>query len=74
MFVCESESGGRLIYHYPRLHAAITAEESAAEFAKPWTAWSLKSRFRAIPTVDANDGEEVLCYRSWLPSPVANVY
>jgi hypothetical protein len=67
LFVCESQAGGRVIYHYPRLQAAITAAESRDDFAKPFTAWSLQAKFRALPTTDANDGEEVLCYRSWIP-------
>ena len=78
VFICDSESGGRVVYHYPRLQAAITAEESSSEFATPDTsgfrAWSLKARFRALPVPDAADSEEVLCYRSWLPSPAANLY
>jgi hypothetical protein len=68
LFVCDSQSGGRVIYHYPRLQPAATATESRDDFAKPFTAWSLKAKFRALPTTDANDGEEVLCYRSWIPS------
>jgi hypothetical protein len=78
LFVCESQTGGRVIYHYPRLQAAITAAESSDEFAKPdrsgFRAWSLKAQFRALPTTDANDGEEVLCYRSWIPSVNAALF
>jgi hypothetical protein len=74
VFVCDSESGGRVVYHYPRLQAAITAEESAVEIAKPWTAWSLKARFRAMPVLDPIDGEEVLSFRSWIPGSVAPIY
>lgn len=74
LFVCDSQSGGRVIYHYPRLQAAITAAESREDFAKPFTAWSLKAKFRALPTMDTNDGEEVLCYRSWIPASSALLY
>ena len=74
LFVCESQAGGRVIYHYPRLQAAITAAEARDEFAKPFSAWSLKAKFRALPTIDANDGEEVLCYRSWLPPVSAALF
>jgi hypothetical protein len=74
LFVCESQTGGRVIYHYPRLQAAITAAESSDEFAKPFSAWSLQAKFRALPTTDANDGEEVLCYRSWIPPASANLF
>jgi hypothetical protein len=74
LFVCESQGGGRVIYHYPRLQAAITAAESADEFAKPFSAWSLQAKFRALPVTDANDGEEVLCYRAWIPAASARLY
>ena len=74
LFVCESQGGGRVIYHYPRLQAAITATESQDDFAKPFSAWSLKAKFRALPTVDPNDGEEVLCYRAWIPASSATLY
>jgi hypothetical protein len=74
LFVCESQAGGRVIYHYPRLQAATTAAESREEFAQPFSAWSLKAKFRALPTVDVNDGEEVLCYRAWIPSSAAFLY
>jgi len=28
----------------------------------------LSANFRALPVTDANDGETVLCFRSYLPS------
>lgn len=74
LFVSESQAGGRVIYHYPRLQAAITATESRDDFAKPFSAWSLKGKFRALPTTDANDGEEVLCYRAWIPATSGALY
>jgi hypothetical protein len=74
LFVCESEGSGRVIYHYPRLQAAITAAEMRDDFAKPSTAWSLQAKFRALPTTDANDGEEVLCYRTWIPGSTSALY
>jgi hypothetical protein len=78
LFVCDSEAGGRLIVHYPRLQPAITAAEQRDDFAKPdkfgFGAWSLQAKFRALPTVDPNDGEEVLCYRSWIPPTGSALY
>lgn len=74
LFVADSESGGRVFYHYPRLQPAITAAESAQAVAEPFTAWSLRAKFRALPTTDANDGEEVLCYRTWIPAANAALY
>jgi hypothetical protein len=74
LFVCESQTGGRVIYHYPRLQPVITATESRDDFAKPFSAWALKAKFRALPSIDVNDGEEVLCYRTWIPSSSAALF
>lgn len=74
LFVCDSESGGRLVFHYPRLQSAITGAESREDFAWPFSAWSLQANFRALPTTDPNDGEEVLCYRSWIPAAGAALF
>jgi hypothetical protein len=74
LFVCDSEAGGRLLFHYPRLQPAITAAETRDDLAKPFGAWSLLAKFQALPTTDPNDGEEVLCYRSWIPASSAALY
>lgn len=74
LFVADAKGGGRVLYHYPRLQPAITAAESGATFAAPFTAWSLQAKFRALPTTDTNDGEEVLCYRAWIPATAAALY
>jgi hypothetical protein len=34
----------------------------------------LKARFEALPIVDPNDGEQVVCFRSFIPAGVAAVY
>ena len=74
LFVCESESSGRLSFYYPRLQTGITAAESQDEFAKPFRTWSLQAKFRALPVVDALDGEEVACYRAWAPCVAAPLF
>jgi hypothetical protein len=74
LFVFESESGGRLSLYYPRVQAATTAAESHDEFADPFSAWGLKAKFRALPVVEVSDGEEVVCYRAWMPSGSAALY
>ena len=35
---------------------------------------SLRASFLALPDVDPNDGQTVLCYRSYFPAPMAAVY
>ncbi len=68
LFVLQGEQGDRLIFHYPRLQAMTPAQEGSAQYAQPIEAIRLSAAFRALPTVDGNDGEQVLCYRSYLPA------
>jgi hypothetical protein len=42
--------------------------------AKPLSAVSLRGAFLALPYVDPNDGQSVLCYRSYFPAAMAAVY
>jgi hypothetical protein len=32
---------------------------------------SLAANFRALPVTDANDGERVVCFRTFVPGPAA---
>ena len=85
LFVAEEESGGRVCFYYPRLsptpgaggaaHASgkfLREEFSAIE--KPLAAISLQASFLALPFVDSNDGQSVLCYRSYFPAAMAAAY
>ena len=79
LFVAEGESGGRVCFYYPRLSAtrASGAKGSREEFisiAKPLSTISLHASFTAMPFTDANDGQTVLCYRSYFPAGLAGVY
>lgn len=89
LFVAEEESGGRVCFYYPRLSpnpgaaakkAAATgkfAREDRAGVAKTGSelaAMSLRASFVALPNVDPNDGQTVLCYRSYFPAAAAGVY
>ena len=61
--------GDRLSFYYPRLQAMAAAEETAHSVGTVEIAQvGLAASFRALPTVDGNDGETVLCYRSYLPA------
>lgn len=81
LFVAEEQSGGRVCFYYPRLSAS-TAKGAAAQpvretfdqFAKPLSTISLRASFLALPFVDTNDGQTVLCYRSYFPAESAAVY
>ncbi|HEX4021638.1 MAG TPA: hypothetical protein VHX63_10865 [Acidobacteriaceae bacterium] len=80
LFVIPGEQGERILLHYPRLQIAA----SGAELAKPLTAPLKKvdtfevisqvAQFRALPVTDANDGAQVLCFRSYLPASATNLW
>src|SRR5580704_10984800 len=48
--------------------------EAFAEIGKPLTSISLHASFLALPFTDTNDGQSVLCYRSYFPASMAAVY
>ena len=78
LFVAEEESGGRVCFYYPRLSAGKTAgkavREGFAAIKNSLSAISLRASFLALPYTDANDGQSVLCYRSYFPAGMAAVY
>lgn len=83
LFVAEQESGGRVCFYYPRLSpspggasklAGKFVREGLAAIEKPLSAVSLRASFLALPFTDTNDGQAVLCYRSYFPSGMAAVY
>jgi len=78
LFVMEDESGGRVCFFYPLLSACTVraewARESVVQIQKPLGTCALQASFLALPTVDINDGAEVLCYRSYFPAAGAPAY
>ncbi len=48
--------------------------EDFGEIAKPLTSVGLHASFIALPFTDTNDGQTVLCYRSYFPAAMAAVY
>ena len=50
------------------------AREGFAVIEKPIGALSLRGSFLALPSIDPNDGQSVLCYRSYFPAIMAGVY
>ena len=81
LFIAEEESGGRVCFYYPRLSAGsvrnaagkLLREEFAA-IEKPLAAISLRASFLALPYTDTNDGQSVLCFRSYFPAVMAAAY
>jgi hypothetical protein len=74
LFVVPADSGGRACFYYPRLQVAAGGHESRQELAAPLFSHMLHASLRALPAMDANDGETVLCYRSYLPAKGAMGY
>ena len=80
LFVAEEESGGRVCFYYPRLSASSDQKaskglrEDFTTIAKPLSAVSLRASFLALPFTDTNDGQTVLCYRSYFPAEMAGTY
>jgi hypothetical protein len=68
LFVMPGEQGERILFYYPRLQALAGASEAATELAAPLERIALNASFRALPVADANDGQQVVCFRSFLPS------
>jgi hypothetical protein len=73
LFVLEGTQGDRILYHYPRLQPLESSSESAEPLAPPLETVRLAAAFRALPVKDANDGETVLCFRSYLPAPLRTI-
>jgi hypothetical protein len=74
LFALEQASGGRVYFHYPRLQTAAPAEETVAALASGLSSAWLHAEFAAMASTDANDGEIVVCYRSYIPAPATPAY
>lgn len=74
LFVMSGEQGERILYYYPRLQAMAGAAEAAMAMDKTvLERVALSAAFRALPIVDANDGQQVVCFRSFVPSAMTLV-
>jgi hypothetical protein len=73
LFVIAGGTGGRTCFYYPRLQAAAGASEAQHTIEGPLFSDMLHAQLRALPSIDPNDGETVLCYRSYFPSKTAKV-
>ena len=73
LFVVTGGTGGRACFYYPRLQPAASTSELRQEIEAPLFSAMLHAKLRAMPSVDPNDGETVLCYRSYFPAKTAKV-
>jgi hypothetical protein len=74
LFALDQVSGGRVFFHYPRLQAAAPAGETVAALASGLNTTLLHAEFAALVATDANDGEQVVCYRSYVPAAGTPAY
>jgi len=73
LFVLPGTQGDRVLVHYPRLQAMQGSTETVDTLAAPLERIRLAAAFRALPVKDANDGESVLCFRSYLPAALRGI-
>jgi hypothetical protein len=68
LFVMPGEQGDRVAFHYPRLQAMGGAAEMVQGLPGAGNLGQVRlaGSFRALPVKDANDGEMVVCFRSYL--------
>ncbi|HEX4154369.1 MAG TPA: hypothetical protein VHY48_02030 [Acidobacteriaceae bacterium] len=65
LFVAEGQQGERTLWHYPRLQAMTSVGEVAAA-AGGLESLRQSAAFRALPVKDPVDGENVVCFRSFV--------
>jgi hypothetical protein len=72
LFVMEGSQGERIFFHYPRLQTMASAEEAVVPLDGKREGSQarvlLSGQFMAMPVTDPLDGEQVVCYRSFLPA------
>lgn len=73
LFVMQGEQGERVLFYYPRLQAVTGAAEAATVLDAPIERIALSASFRALPVTDANDGQQAVCFRSFMPSAMTLV-
>jgi hypothetical protein len=74
LIALEETSGGQVFFYYPRLQASAAAEETVSAVASGLSMALLHAEFAAMAATDANDGENVVCYRSYVPAQGAPAY
>jgi hypothetical protein len=67
LFVMDGQQGEQVLLHYPRLQAMDGAAEASVANGGLETV-RLAAAFRALPVKDPVDGEQVVCFRSYLPA------
>ncbi len=68
LLVMDGVQGDRVLLHYPRVQSAGAKPEESSDVAAGLQRVRLQAELHALPVTDPNDGEAVLCYRSYLPA------
>ncbi len=66
LFVADGMQGDRVAWFYPRLQTMTGAAETRQELDGSLGTLRLAGRWRALPVVDACDGERVVCFRTYV--------
>jgi hypothetical protein len=80
LFAIPGTQGDVLFLHYPRLQISASTSEAIAPLNAPlmkvdtFRQVAQAAEFRALPVTDANDGTQVVCFRSYIPAPSTNVW
>ena len=74
LFALDEVSGGRVYFYYPRLQSAAAAEETVTAIASGVSTTLLHAEFAAMGATDANSGESVVCYRTYVPAKGTPAY
>ena len=73
LFCMQGEQGDALFFYYPRLQTMAGPAETAVTITAPLSQVLLNGRFVALPVLDAMDGSQVCCYRTYLPRANAQI-
>jgi hypothetical protein len=68
LFVAEGQQGERVLWHYPRLQVMASVGETAAAASGGLESLRQSAEFRALPVQDPVDGQNVVCFRSFVAS------
>jgi hypothetical protein len=72
--VAKTTAKGRTQSSGIRTSSSKFLREERVEIAQPLTSIGLHASFIALPFTDTNDGQTVVCYRSYFPAAMAAVY
>jgi hypothetical protein len=73
LFLYEGSQGDRLFLYYPRLQPCASSAEGELMIAPSTAFVQPLTKFRALPISDGNDGQQAVCYRTYVPALVTYI-